>query len=389
MHAEDLIVNPSIAFRFENGNWTLDISDVGARFDVSHETMEVIAAFSSPASERFTRPPLSRYTSSSLEAAVEQLAAKKILVSPTQVHPMVAEWSKWTPAAWHMHLASRDVQFAITDEEQLAIAKKISSTPAPPRYKCSCSNGARISLAPPSPLGDGGLTSVLMNRRTCRLFHPAKEISFDDLSNLLFYTGGVVFENDTDHFGRVAKKCAPSPGARHSIELYPVIRRCERVPEGTYHYCSLHHAVNLISSGDKKHFLGVAMQQQEYFSNAAVACFLTSVTSRLRWKYGGPRIYRLIHFEAAHYCHNFLLTGTARSLGVFSTGALNEPEIERELGIDGVDEVVMYLAGAGVMNQVAPYIRAGSVDVIRQPEGVSARLPSDDAAWLASNGTAG
>ncbi|MFS8541038.1 MAG: SagB/ThcOx family dehydrogenase, partial [Tissierellales bacterium] len=119
------------------------------------------------------------------------------------------------------------------------------------------------------------LSDVLTLRRTCRNFLP-KPIKLQELSDLLYYTGGILFTNSTRFFGRVAKKAAPSPEGRHATELYPVINNCEGLERGIYHYCQKHHSLHLLSKMDDiKSFLGEALYGQEYFLDASVTVFYT------------------------------------------------------------------------------------------------------------------
>lgn len=120
---------------------------------------------------------------------------------------------------------------------------------------------------------------VLTSRRSCRNFS-GESISLQSLSNLLFYTGVILFTNSTNYFGEVNKKVAPSPGLWHSIKLYPVINNCNGAEEGTYHYCQKNHSLTLISDTSTNEFLDESLYGQEYFLYAAVTIFYTSVINR-------------------------------------------------------------------------------------------------------------
>lgn len=371
----ELILNPGVLIRFDGERWQFHIPEAGRNFDADPPAMELIGWFALPPDRRSAEGPWSKYKGDSLSAAVGALVEARILVPPGSEHALVRAWASWTPAAWFIHLAGQHVRFAITDAEQDAVAEKIASVAPPNRYKCTCSPGRSTILPEPRFLDKQTLGQTLLLRRTCRLYDETAPLRLEDLADILYYTGGVVFEHEAGLFGTVLKKCSPSPGARHSIELYPVINRCPDLAAGSYHYCTQHHALNAISLGDKRDFITKVLQVQPYFTTSAVSCFLSCVTPRLRWKYQGPRIYRLAHLEAGHYCQNFLLTGTALGLGVYSTGAIDEISVQQELEIDGIDEVVLYVAGAGVMKDDVPYIRDGGAEIVRIPAGAEARLP--------------
>lgn len=369
-----LILNPGVLIRFGGERWQFHIPEAGRNFDADPAAMELVSWFAQPPEVRSAEGVLSKYSEASLAAAISALSEAGILIPAGSEHPLVRAWEKWTPAAWFIHLAGQHVRFATSDAEQDAVAERIAATEPPSRYKCSC-RGRSTALPEPRRLDTQSLGEALLNRRTCRMYDEAAAVSLEDLADMLYYAGGVVFEHEAGLFGTVLKKCSPSPGARHSIELYPVINRCMGLAAGSYHYCTEHHALNPKSLGDKSDFIMKVLQVQPYFATAAISCFLSCMTPRLRWKYQGPRIYRLAHLEAGHYCQNFLLAGTGLGLGVYSTGAIDEISVQRELEIDGVDEVVLYVAGAGVMQDDVPYIRDGGARIVRLPPGAAARLP--------------
>ena len=74
---------------------------------------------------------------------------------------------------------------------------------------------------------------------------------------------------------------------------------------------------------------------------------MTAVFPRVLWRYDYPRAYRAVLIEAGHLCQTFLLTATWLGLAPFCSMALADSRIERDLGVDGVTESVLYAAGVG------------------------------------------
>lgn len=89
---------------------------------------------------------------------------------------------------------------------------------------------------------------------------------------------------------------------------------------------------------------------QEWFGGAAVGVLMTAVFARTQWKYRASRTYRVVLIEAGHVCQTFCLVATSLGLAPFCTMALADSKIERDLGIDGVTESVLYAAGAGSLS---------------------------------------
>jgi SagB-type dehydrogenase family enzyme len=250
--------------------------------------------------------------------------------------------------AWLLHRLSTDVEYATAAAEQLAAVERfeVTAPPAPPVFRCQCAGNPTVDLPQPRRGLGSSLTDVLLARRTCRAF-TEQPMALQQLAEILFYTGGWLLREEVPYFGEVLKKCAPSPGARHTIELYPVLARSKDPPPGIYHYCVQHHRLVRVSDRDPREFAHTALLKQEYLSDAPVVFLLTCVVDRLMWKYKTPRAYRHAHLEAGHYCENLVLCATALGLGAFQTGAIADSLIEDALGIDGEREFVIYAAGAG------------------------------------------
>lgn len=87
---------------------------------------------------------------------------------------------------------------------------------------------------------------------------------------------------------------------------------------------------------------------QVWTRDAAAVCFMTAVVGRSMWKYKQAQAYRVLQLDAGHLGQTFHLVCTALGLAPFTTAATDEPEIERELGIDGVNELAVYAAAFGM-----------------------------------------
>jgi len=71
------------------------------------------------------------------------------------------------------------------------------------------------------------------------------------------------------------------------------------------------------------------------------------VFPRVQWRYPFARAYRTVIAEAGHHCQNVCLVSTWLGLAPFCTMALADSRIEKDLGIDGLTESVIYAAGVG------------------------------------------
>ena len=249
---------------------------------------------------------------------------------------------EWNPSVGLFHQASRQVRFLSSRAAQRFARSRAALRPPPPPVK----RLPRVPLVPlPKPALVGEFPDVLLARRTWRRFGSGS-ISTVDLATTLGLTFGVQRWVATE-FGRVPLKTSPSGGARHPVEGYVCVRRVEGLGPGLYHYAADAHALERLHRRDMSARLRVWMPQSEYFAKAAFVVVLTAVLDRQIWRYPYARAYRAALAEAGHVCQTFCLTATWLGLAPFCLMGLNDVEIERDLGIDGVRETVLYVAGAG------------------------------------------
>jgi SagB-type dehydrogenase family enzyme len=166
-----------------------------------------------------------------------------------------------------------------------------------------------------------------------------------DLSTLLGLTFGVRGWIEIPGIGRTPRKAAPSGGSRHPIEAYIVARRVKGLTRGIYHYRADRHELERLSRATPR--VAEYLPTQTWFNGAAALVLMTAVFPRVQWRYSFPRAYRVVLADAGHVCQNFCLTATWLGLAPFCSMALADSRIEKDLGIDGVTESVLYAAGVG------------------------------------------
>ena len=123
-----------------------------------------------------------------------------------------------------------------------------------------------------------------------------------------------------------------------------------------------------------------------YFAAANVHIFLTAVLSRQLWRYPYARAYRAALAEAGHVCQTFCLTATWLGLAPFCLMGLSDSRLEKDLGLDGITESVLYAAGVGQRPQGsswAPLVRGSLTARRNRPAGIrrqsGTRVPSSRA----------
>jgi SagB-type dehydrogenase family enzyme len=197
----------------------------------------------------------------------------------------------------------------------------------------------------PTVRAPGAFYRVLLARRTWRKFG-RRPLAAAELSVLMHLTFGAQKVMDLGAAGRAMLRTSPSAGARNPLEAYLVVRDVSGVRPGVYHYDPVNHRLIRLRKGSsaliERHLPG-----QPWYGEASAVVLMTAVFERTEWKYPFARAYRSVLLEAGHFGQTFCLVATALGLAPFCTLALADSLIERDLGLDGVSESVVYACGVG------------------------------------------
>ncbi len=209
----------------------------------------------------------------------------------------------------------------------------------PPLYK---TYPAAPQVRLPAPRFNGGLATeeAIARRRSVRAYSGAP-LDAATLSRVLMLTGGIV----TSEWGS-PHRAAPSSGALYPIEVYPVVHNVDAVDPGVYHYGIERHVLEQVAAGDFRQRVVEQSLHQEFLGQCNAVVFLTMIMQRMRFKYQ-DRSYRYGLLEAGHIGENLYLAATSLGLGACGVGAFMDDDINRMLGVDGVEEAVVYMLAVG------------------------------------------
>jgi SagB-type dehydrogenase family enzyme len=341
--------SPHLVSYWAEGALTFTNYATGISITAEPLTTAILDFFGRWRSERALAAHLSEYTPASLAQAVRTLGRFSLLIRSDAAADERSEamdaWARWNPAAGFFHFATKDVRFA-RDQDWVDrfLNRKAKNVPMPPPVRRF--PGARPVTLPPID-ARGEFPDVLLGRRTWRTFS-RQPLRLSDLSTLLGLTWRIQGWMHLRQRGRLPMKTSPSGGSLHPIELYVLARRVEGVAPGLYHYAADRHRLELLKRGATRAQIVRYLPMQTWFGTASALMLMTAVFPRTQWKYGFPRAYRVVLAEAGHLCQTFCLTATWLGLAPFCTMALADSRIERDLGIDGVTESILYAAGVGV-----------------------------------------
>jgi SagB-type dehydrogenase family enzyme len=312
-------------------------------------TVQVLSLFDEWRSRGTLAAELTEFSRASVRRAVRELAEHTLLVeegsATARVDDKVATtWDRWLPHG-SFHFSTKDAPFANPRQWKRMVKAIKAASPQPPLAKSYPKRPAKA--LPPARTDSDEFLRVLLARKTHREFS-GEPVPLASLATLLRYTWGALGLYDSPNFGPLYHKTSPSGGARHPAEVYVAALDVDGLAPGLYHYNHVDHTLEQLRKGDLRdevlsHTLG-----QEHVGNAGAVCFMTSVFPRSSYKYHTARAYRIVTLDTGHLGQTFCLVATWLGLAPFTTAAVADTAIERALGIDGVSESVMYVAGVGM-----------------------------------------
>ena len=122
--------------------------------------------------------------------------------------------------------------------------------------------------------------------------------------------------------------------------------RVEEIPSGIYHYNVQEAQLILLKEGRFGLEVCEAGLGQEMLEEAACVFIWTAIVGRSKWKYR-ERAYRYIYMDVGHIGQTLYLAATALGIGCCAVGAFFDDEVDRVIGVDGKDEISVYMGVVG------------------------------------------
>ncbi|MBN2242330.1 MAG: SagB/ThcOx family dehydrogenase [Acidobacteria bacterium] len=213
----------------------------------------------------------------------------------------------------------------------------------PERYKNYDDSFLKVPLPDPEIRRTADIWDVVSRRRSLRRYASRRCMPLEQLAMLLWATQGITAESRQFQF-----RAAPSAGGLYPIETYLMARDVEGLEPGIYHFRPHRFDLEFLHKGDCSVSLANAALGQRIVADAQTCFIWTAVVERSKWKYR-QRAYRYIYLDAGHIAQNLYLAATASGLGCCGIGAFFDDRVNVLLGVDGVEETVLYLASVGCL----------------------------------------
>ena len=190
------------------------------------------------------------------------------------------------------------------------------------------------------------LTAAIDHRRSRRRFLDTP-LALEELSFLLWATQGLqqVLPSGS------ARRTVPSAGCRHALETYLSVHRVAGLEPGLYRYLPVEHQLLLEYRDDQLSEKIVPATLGQPFTGKAAAVFIwTAVPGRMEWRYD-IAAHKVILLDAGHVCQNLYLACEAIVAGTCAIAAYHQDLMDQLAGVDGQDEMVIYLAPVGKIKE--------------------------------------
>jgi SagB-type dehydrogenase family enzyme len=171
-----------------------------------------------------------------------------------------------------------------------------------------------------------------------------ERLTLQELAYLLWATQGV---RQVTMGGKGSLRTVPAGGARHPFETYLAILRVSGIAPGVYRYLPFEHKLlHLFAVERLDETLGELAMAQPFVGRSAVCFIWSAVPYREEWRYGTQGAKGIL-LDAGHVCQNLYLACESIGCGTCAIAAYRQEDLDRFLGLDGKDELVVYLAPVG------------------------------------------
>ncbi len=184
-------------------------------------------------------------------------------------------------------------------------------------------------------------------RRASRRHFEDKALTLEELSFLLWATAGF---RGIRKEGEAAFRMVPSGGCRHPLETYLAVKNVDGLTPGLYLYQPLNHDMCYLRPiPNYTRQVKEACLGKEFCAEAPVLFIWTAIPYRTEWRFG-PVSPKLIAQDSGHVCQNLYLAAESIRCGTCAIGAYHQHKIDELVGVDGVEEFVIYMAPVGKKN---------------------------------------
>jgi len=182
--------------------------------------------------------------------------------------------------------------------------------------------------------------SEVLGKRASRREYSDQPMTKEELGAFLHIAAKIArTSNDPDHEDEVSKRPSPSGGARHALEIYPLVRQCLGIAPGAYRYDALNHRLERVPTKPEQLEWLLEENPHEMMGEIPpqVTLNIAARIGRTAWKYESIA-YKLINQDMGCLYQTFYLAATALGLAPCALGSVNTDHLGKAHGIDWREE---------------------------------------------------
>ena len=223
---------------------------------------------------------------------------------------------------------------------------QMKGLPLPPIQKPYPKDAQLVDLVSPEDfiLGQMPVIDAIRDRRSRRKFTD-ESLSLEELSFLLWSTQGV---QKLVRDGLLTLRTVPSGGGMHPFETYLLVNRVDGVSPGVYRYLAIEHKLYRVPGDDANlpARINVAGNGQNFIGQGAVVFIWSVRPYRTEYRYGEDSLKDIL-IGVGHICQNLYLACESIGVGTCAIVAYQQKLLDDFIGVDGDDEIALYLAPVG------------------------------------------
>lgn len=186
----------------------------------------------------------------------------------------------------------------------------------------------------------------VMKLRTTKRDYSLKTISFEEVSNLIYFSCGKRGEMSAYNKRNFPLRFFPSAGGLQSTDVFIISNNIEKLDNGMYYYDYEDNSLVLTQRGYMRNKILDCCIDQNFMEDASLVFILVSNLNRVKWKYG-KKSYRFTHVDTGIVAQNIHLIATANKMRSCMIAGFDDDKINQLLMLDGEMEFVSLIIAIG------------------------------------------
>lgn len=267
-----------------------------------------------------------------------------------EMYAGIRHWQErnWS-AAINYYLWSRRWQFFDTKADyrtqQETAIQAFLEREGPPRSPRTIGEQEGITLAPYIMLPNEPLGNVMF-RRTAAWTLPERQLPQTQLSSVLWYgLQGVRKYRHLDVESNRLNLILRSFGS--AFEFFFVAYNVENLAPGVYFYDVSAHKIKLVQEGNFRDVMQYCLVGQPSVRTANCTYIVVADFQRYLWRYRHERALRNLYVDVSRLVQQLILVATAFKVQLHMTPAVRDSTINELLGLNSVEEQVLFTLTSG------------------------------------------